>query len=58
MGILEVLTAIFVLGHFLGWGDLENWSWWALLSPMWIGYSVGFLLFMLFGGAALSFMRR
>jgi hypothetical protein len=33
MGVVE-----FIVGHFAGWGDMENWSWLWILSPLWIIY--------------------
>lgn len=43
MGLAEVLTVIFITLKIVGSID---WSWWLVLSPMWIGYSL-LLMFIL-----------
>ena len=62
MGFLEVLTIIFIAGHYIPFGGLETWSWVWLLSPLWIGYGVGLLLLFVFGlfgiGITALFGRR
>jgi len=52
VGLAEVLTLIFVT---LKLTDGIDWSWWWVLSPMWITYGLA-LLIVLVGGtiAALS----
>lgn len=45
LGAIEVLTLIFVVLKLIG---TVTWSWWWVLSPLWIGY--GFILLLLLGG--------
>lgn len=47
MGILEVLTLIFLILKVTEYGDFADWSWWAVFAPMWIGYGVAFAFWML-----------
>ena len=42
MGLVEILTLVFVV---LKLTDGIAWSWWWVFSPMWIGYSIIGLLF-------------
>jgi len=48
MGFLETLTLVFIV---LKITEVIAWSWWAVFSPLWVGYAVllgAFLLAMLF----------
>lgn len=41
MGFAEVLTLIFLT---LKLTDVIDWSWWLVLSPLWITYGVALIL--------------
>jgi hypothetical protein len=40
MGFLETLTIVFIV---LKLTDVVAWSWWAVFSPMLVGYAIIFL---------------
>lgn len=48
MGILEILTIIFVVLKVLG---LITWSWWLVFAPLWAGYAVVLIAWALLVGA-------
>lgn len=37
MGICEVLLVIFVLLKIFGITAVATWSWWLVLTPLWVG---------------------
>jgi len=39
MGFLETLTIVFIV---LKLTDVIAWSWWAVFSPLWVGYAAIF----------------
>lgn len=45
LGVGSVLTIVFVVLKLVG---VINWSWWWVLSPLWIGFGVTVLLILLF----------
>jgi hypothetical protein len=45
MGLLSVLTLIFVVCKILSIGVIANWSWWMVFTPVWIGLGLAVLLF-------------
>ncbi len=53
MGICGVLTVVFVVLKVLAVAPVAAWSWWWVLSPLWIGALVGIGVFLLFGLVAL-----
>jgi hypothetical protein len=46
MGFLETLTIVFIV---LKLTEVIAWSWWAVFSPMWVGYAVIFFGAMIVG---------
>ena len=44
MGIVGVLTIIFVVLKLTGVGAIATWSWVWVLSPLWIGFIVWLIL--------------
>ena len=57
IGFCGLLTVLFIglkLTHHI------DWSWWWVLSPMWIGAAVGLAVLFLFGvvAAAITFFSR
>lgn len=44
MGFLEVLTIVFIV---LKLTEVIAWSWWAVFSPMLVGYAVVFAILVL-----------
>ena len=54
LGLGSVLTLIFVVLKFTGHID---WSWWWVLSPLWIGLSVAVVLIGVFYLAAVVLAR-
>jgi len=54
IGFAGLLTIVFITLKLLG---KITWSWWWVLSPLWIGFIVGILiLVIIFGIAALAVM--
>jgi len=61
LGICGILTIIFVVLKVTGTGAVAAWSWWWVLSPLWIGalLGLGFLiLFLVFAGIVAFFNSR
>lgn len=46
MGLVGVLTCIFVVLKLIG---IINWSWWWVLSPLWISAGLFFVILILVG---------
>ena len=40
MGIIELLTLLFIGLKVAEVEDVASWSWWVVFAPMWIGYPV------------------
>jgi len=56
MGFLETLTIVFIV---LKLTEVIAWSWWAVFSPMWVGYAVIFCGAMIVGAVrAIQEYRR
>ena len=53
LGICGVLTIVFVVLKVLAVAPVAAWSWWWVLSPLWIGALVGLGFLLLFGLFAL-----
>ena len=47
MGILEVVTVIFLVLKLLGISAVAGWGWIWIFSPMWIGYGCALVIFVL-----------
>lgn len=47
MGILEVLTVIFVTMKLLGVGAVASWSWWLVFSPMYPALAIYAFVFLM-----------
>lgn len=41
LGLCEVLTVVFIVLKLCG---VISWSWWWILSPLWIGFIIGVLI--------------
>lgn len=48
MGIIEILTLLFIGLKLAEVGQVADWSWWAVFAPMWIGYPLLFVGWMIF----------
>mgnify|MGYP000252755248 CR=1 FL=1 len=55
MGFLETLTIVFIV---LKLTDVIEWSWWAVFSPMIIGYAIIFLGAFVIGAVRVIQERR
>jgi hypothetical protein len=62
LGLVGLLTVIFVVCKVAGIGEIANWSWWWVFSPVWIAWGIVavaaaavFLFAVIFGGLALLF---
>lgn len=51
LGIVSVLTIIFVVLKLTG---TIAWSWWWVLSPLWISFGLGIVMLIVFGVIALT----
>jgi hypothetical protein len=49
-GVVSVLTIVFVVLKLTG---TITWSWWWVLSPLWISFGLGIVLLIVFGVIAL-----
>jgi len=47
MGILAILTIIFVILKETEVGTVATWSWWWVLSPVWIELSIYLVIFLI-----------
>lgn len=56
IGIAGVLTIVFIVLKLVGVGPVANWSWWWVLSPMWI--STGIVIFFLLVMLLISLVRK
>ncbi len=41
---LDVLIVIFVCAKVFGYGPVDSWSWWLVLTPVWIMIGASFLV--------------
>lgn len=49
IGIFGILTVIFVSAKVFGFAPVASWSWFWVLSPLWIGFLISFIfLFLIF----------
>jgi hypothetical protein len=55
IGIFTLLTVIFVVLKLTGVGMVAHWSWWWVLSPLWIGFALWFVVAVLFVGLGALF---
>lgn len=56
IGIGGLLTVIFVVCKIFNFGPIGAWSWWWVLSPLWIGALIAVGVLVLFGLVALAVM--
>lgn len=45
IGLVGVLTVIFVSAKIFEWDPIAQWSWWWVLSPLWISTIIGLSIF-------------
>jgi len=55
IGFCGLLTIVFITLKLL---DKIDWSWWWILSPLWIGFAVFLLMLIVILGAALVFEKK
>lgn len=40
LDVFDVLTIIFITLKLLGVQPVANWSWWVVLTPVWVGFAI------------------
>jgi hypothetical protein len=40
LGIAGLLTLLFAICKVTGYGQIAGWSWWWVLSPLWISWAI------------------
>jgi membrane protein YdbS with pleckstrin-like domain len=64
IGFCGLLTIVFITLKLLGITAVAGWSWWWVLSPLWIGFAITIaillviLLFFLLGIAVMYLLER
>lgn len=44
LGLVGATTLVFVVNKLTNAGDIAGWSWWWVLSPLWISTAVGLVI--------------
>lgn len=58
MGLLEILTIIFVVLKVFAIGPVAAWGWIWCFAPLWIGYPVIFIIWFLFAFVSYKLLDR
>lgn len=55
IGFMGVLAIVFITMKLMGWGAVASWSWWWVLSPLWLPITIVLGILLVFGLIGLCF---
>ena len=58
MGILEILTVIFLVLKLLGLTAVATWGWPWIFAPLWLGYPASLLFYLLIFKGFVAFFSK